>query len=837
MAEQSYRTGNSWHSPGANSFRSNAEAEHLTSTSIYSGATAYASNDAAVSAALRDVKAVADAQARLVRVIEEVSQELTSRLAGHDRVLADLRSTINDFATGHSSLSEEFSRLKDEDSSRIAPMNAELIRLRNFDSEAAVRLSRLEEEMRRFLADGVETRQQQPETRFDELRNYVQQQLQQSHLPHQQKFHQLRLQLHQDLENHQKKLHQLHQEQSQAQKTMIEEATSAAQEKLQRQVDALAARREAITPANLGDVQQQLQESLLSQLSQQLSQQLQLQLQHQLEQTLQPQLTQQLQQQLQHYFEQYRSGVSQTGEEVGKQLQELRHFQNQMRQEISQRLQQQDEAVAQGKEALKLEAENREGHLSELQEAAQRLAKTAMQHSQQGAGDSASMGLNGLSASSSLAQRLALVEGEIAGLQRQEKERRRHRNQRMEEESLLGSQDLSYAFDQALASPEARSTTSSASPLRARSPKGKTSSEGGSLRRMCDELRIQVLTELGEVRRGATTLTSRVATCEIKLNELQSQVSQRPDGYVDPTRPSANAKEGLSSPKRNVGNSSVSPRPATPDWPFSPPPMALEEDKKTSPVPCEAAHRTSNSNDPPGSSFTTFFSSPEALSLTCSLSSTMGAGTKVPSDLRGTAPSSVPSGLPAAPPASSGSSAFFASGAAAPVEPVAASGLAHMRLQAQRWLAEEDYLQSPPPRTGYDGESMTNGLKTNSAASQGGVTPEGPQLPPWAEYERNSFGGNLVASPRSPPVEDRSMLQSSPVSYSFGAAGAPPQNLRTMPGEDLPSRSHGNSVFSEEVPVEPVAVGSSRFGVLPPPKGMAQTSMSVTHASTAEQLS
>ncbi|CAE8660161.1 unnamed protein product, partial [Polarella glacialis] len=823
--------------------------------------------------------------------------------------------------------------------------NAEVVRLRGSDGEAAARLSHLEVRLaaaegqaKHFTAQSSrladlhgqvqqqqqqqKQQQQQEQQQQQQQEQHQQQQLQQLQVPQQQKLQQLRLQLHQELDAQRQQL--------QLQETTVTACSKAEQELrsrtdelkkqfggLQQQLDhqctqlrARLDRHETSIAQQLtaGEVlpklQQQLKETLLQQLSQVLSQQLEQQLKLQLEQQLQPQLQQQLQQQVQQHLEhhnatvtaaheQLRTEASHREEQLGRQLQELRRLPSQLQQDLAQRLEHHEQAVARGHQSLREEAARREEHLTELQEAAQRLATTAIQRAHASSQEPA--------AAAGLASRLASVEQEITGLQRQEKERRQTRIARLEEEmgqsasppqgrGALG-EELSFALGEAMMSPEPRRLASSPPPAKGEA----TLVEGASLQRVCDELRIQVLSELSEVHKGAHQLSSRVSACEEGLGRLRHQVSGLGSEATRAAASAAAVARRLGSPSGQSGDGLNSSRPATPDWPFS----AMLEDSllddnnsnnnnsngnnnnnrnsnnnnkaasQSSAMPClpssnnnsnnisnnnnsnnhhslpssnnnnsfqplptpqnnnnnynnsninNSSNNDNNNNNPNNNSFLTSRASLIEAPTTSSSSSVNlrgVAGAPPPAMPTRPAPSSaaLPAALPAAPGANGSEFALDGS-------PVASSlcGLGQMRLQAQRWLSEEspykvakkplwedESLESPPPSRSLGnasvmdfGDELLGGTGPMLRHAAQSLTPEGPQLPPWAESERARAPSNgcLVASPGL--EEKRHPRPGSPVSYSFGAAGA----LRIP---DLPSGS--------ESPLSSSQVSSgSRFG-------------------------
>ncbi|CAJ1340408.1 unnamed protein product [Effrenium voratum] len=204
---------------------------------------AKADADAVLAATARDVKAVADAQSRLVRVIEDVSQELTQRLAVHDTRIQELQSALHEVSSSQQSLHDTFNRVQVEETAWHSSLNAEYLRLRTSDGEYATRLQYLESKVA-----AVEKFHHARTGRWEELEL----------LP--QKWQQLQLQ----------------------EKEHTEALT----------------RRVRLCEELQQHLPEQLSQQLSQQMSQQLSQQLNEILQQQLEQHVQPQLQSQLQRSL-----------------------------------------------------------------------------------------------------------------------------------------------------------------------------------------------------------------------------------------------------------------------------------------------------------------------------------------------------------------------------------------------------------------------------------------------------------------------------------------------------------------------------------------------------------
>ena len=382
----------------------------------------------------RDVKGVADAQARLVRVIEDVSQELHQKLSQHDLLLEQL-------GEKQRSLQETFTQVQSEEVAWRQSLDAEYLRLRTSDGNVSTRMNFFES-----------------------------------------------------------KLHQLEK---------IRSTSSNAQgSTLQRQMEEFRGNLETLEARLSGLLSQQLQ----TQLSEIVQQQLQ--------NHVQPQLQQQLQAQL---------------KEV--QVVEVKRLCEEQVKQVEQRL-------FSGQETLRQEAMKREQHLSDLQDAAQRLAQTAMQRAQASTQAHAQV----FSASSSLAQRLQLVEKELQSLQRQEKERHKRRIARLEED-LAGAaplEEVSHSVGSAVASPTSKLQNEAS----------------GDMVHRIDELRVQLYTELSDARNVATQLAGRVSRCESDILELRMQVIDKADAEtVKTTKWHSPVQETLQNGSRP---------PATPDWPASP---------------------------------------------------------------------------------------------------------------------------------------------------------------------------------------------------------------------------------------------------------------------------
>ncbi|CAE7655421.1 unnamed protein product [Symbiodinium pilosum] len=288
----------------------------------------------------RDVKAVSDAQGRLVRVIEDVSQELSQHLAEHDKQLAE-------HSLNHSSLRDALHKVQLEENAHHDSLAAEYLRLRSSDGDTSARLTFLESKV-----VGVEKAHGSLNNRFAELEHSVQR-----HLPA--RIHDMQV-------THQKHLQDLHQK---VLHHVEEQRTEFFQ--LQGQTSARAN-----------------SDALLS---------------------------------LQRQLEQQRKDLE-------SRLQAAHR--KELASQLKQRLQEQDSNIGKGQEALRQEAAKREQHLADLQDAAQRLAQTAMQRAQASTEAHAHV----FSASSTLANRLSVVEGELQSAQRQEKERQQKRIARLEED-------------------------------------------------------------------------------------------------------------------------------------------------------------------------------------------------------------------------------------------------------------------------------------------------------------------------------------------------------------------------------------------------------------------
>lgn len=290
----------------------------------------------------------------------------------------------------------------------------------------------------------------------------------------------------------------------------------------------LDSRLQAVGPdALLPQLEQHLEKTLLQQLSTQLSSQLHQILQQQLELHVQPQLQQQLEQQVQQHLKaHYSAGFQELRDMCETEVRGGKELASQLRQ----RLREQDGIIAEGQEALRQEAAKREQHLAELQDAAQRLAQTAMERAQASTEAHAHV----FSTSSSLANRLAVVEGELQSAQRQEKERQQKRIARLEED--LAKSPMLSPRDKA----------------------GPNAFDQPNLLRALDELRVQIFAELGDARKLAQHLSTRISRCEAGVAELQ-QVTRSSN-----TLPAFLAQ---ASPKHGASNSDSCP--TTPDWPVA----------------------------------------------------------------------------------------------------------------------------------------------------------------------------------------------------------------------------------------------------------------------------
>lgn len=389
-------------------------------------------NSASVSSSIfslhRDVKGVSDAQARLVRVIEDVSQELHQRLSQHDQQLDQL-------AEKQETLQETFLQVQKDEKAWRQSLDAEYLRLRTLDGNFQTQMNYLESKIGQL------------EKCFTDLRGRSNWSLE-----------------------------------------------SQGQSRMQRQIEEFRGNLETLEARLSGTLSHQLQSQLMEIVQQQL------------QQHVQPQLQQQLQQQLKdvHVLE-----VQRLCEEQVKQL---------------------EQRLFSGQETLRKEALKREQHLAELQDAAQRLAQTAMQRAQASTEAHAQV----FSASSSLGQRLQLVEKEVQSLQRHEKERHKRRILRLEED-LAGAEEGATA-----ASAAAPSTSAIVSPGSSKRefPEASTA----DLLRI-DELRVQLYTELSDARHVTTQLSGRVARCEAEILDLRQVM---------------NAAAMEDGPRRS---------PATPEWP------------------------------------------------------------------------------------------------------------------------------------------------------------------------------------------------------------------------------------------------------------------------------
>ena len=364
----------------------------------------------------RDVKAVADAQGRLVRVIEDVSQELSQRLAEHDRQLAE-------FTAHQIALRDAVHKVQVEEAANHDSLAAEYLRLRTSDGDTAARLNFLESKV-----VGVEKAQSSLNNKLTDLEHTAQRHLpariQDVQVTHQKHFQDLQQKVLRQVEEQRSEFLQF---QGQAASRVHSDGLLNLQRQFETHRQEFESRLQTLGPeALLPQMQQHLESTLLQQLSQQLSSQLHQILQQQLEQLVQPQLEKQLEQQVQQHWKAHYTGM----QELRDMCQAEAGQRKELASQLKQRLQEQESNVAMGQEALRQEAAKREQHLAELQDAAQRLAQTAMQRAQASTDAHAHV----FSTSSSLANRLAVVEGELQSVQRQEKERQQKRIARLEED-------------------------------------------------------------------------------------------------------------------------------------------------------------------------------------------------------------------------------------------------------------------------------------------------------------------------------------------------------------------------------------------------------------------
>mmetsp|Transcript_111588 Transcript_111588/g.221821 ORF Transcript_111588/g.221821 Transcript_111588/m.221821 type:complete len:600 (-) Transcript_111588:80-1879(-) len=90
---------------------------------------------------MQDLRATEAAQARLTRVIEEVSQELTQRITSHERLLGELQRRFAEDAVRHDAVGAELARLRSaggEADSRLARHEAELANLRHLPADTSL---------------------------------------------------------------------------------------------------------------------------------------------------------------------------------------------------------------------------------------------------------------------------------------------------------------------------------------------------------------------------------------------------------------------------------------------------------------------------------------------------------------------------------------------------------------------------------------------------------------------------------------------------------------------------------------------------------------------------
>jgi len=90
---------------------------------------------------IQDLRATEAAQARLTRVIEEVSQELTQRITSHERLLGELQRRFAEDAVRHDAVGAELVRLRNaggEADNRLARHEAELASLRHLPADTSL---------------------------------------------------------------------------------------------------------------------------------------------------------------------------------------------------------------------------------------------------------------------------------------------------------------------------------------------------------------------------------------------------------------------------------------------------------------------------------------------------------------------------------------------------------------------------------------------------------------------------------------------------------------------------------------------------------------------------
>eukprot|EP00913_Durusdinium_trenchii_P027922 g26181.t1 len=170
--------------------------------------------------------------------------------------------------------------------------------------------------------------------------------------------------------------------------------------------------------------------------------------------------------------------------------------------------------------------------------------------------------------SSSVMQRLQLVENELQSLQRQEKERHKRRIARLEE-------DLAQ-------SPMPSPLTSPALSKR------EVGNDGDVIHRI-DELRVQLYAELSDARNVATQLGSRVSRCESEILDLRMQVAL--NGAEESQTP-------VRTPSFAQGSPTVEGCPKTPDW--ASPWQAGQPKQKRCRVVRRSVFKESSDEDSPG---------------------------------------------------------------------------------------------------------------------------------------------------------------------------------------------------------------------------------------------
>ena len=338
-----------------------------------------------------DVKAVADAQGRLERVVEELSQ----RLAEHDRQLAD--HSVNQVF-----LRDALHKVQLEEVARHDSFAAERLRLRTGAGDTASRLTLLESKV--VGLDKVYTTFNCRLAELEQATNGLPATLHDVKVTHHKQLQGMYHKVVGKLEEQRAEFFQF-----QGQVSRFDGLVSLQKqfEKHRQEVDS---RLQAVEPnAMLAQLQQHVETSLRQQLS-----------------THRQELQSKLQRQLEHLKAHYSGQIQDLRDMCEAEARRGKELSDQLRQ----RLLGQDGVIAEGQQALRQEAAKRERHLAELQDAAQRSAQTAMERAQ----------ASREARTSSLTNRLAVVEDELQSTQHQEKERQQ-KSARVEEDLTLSPRE------------------------------------------------------------------------------------------------------------------------------------------------------------------------------------------------------------------------------------------------------------------------------------------------------------------------------------------------------------------------------------------------------------